>query len=274
MRSNLHRTAVIIPALILALAAMCRAEVIDLVNQTFDAPPAPAYQYGYAYAGGGNPFTDRGSLTSGAAALGAFGRDGTNGLGITADFSGLGTVAPLPDYNYSGFGGGFGTFRYDFGTNRPQGLPSTNLADYTGSIDLAAAGFNGASVPAEIQVQLQLPDDFFAPDADTNFTPFANVNIPVRVGSDFQTFNFSLDQGTLVFDNAVPAAERSFAAHAGDIGLINFNLNVDAGTAFGNDADNALHVDNVVLQVVPEPGSGLLLCAGAAVLAIRRRARR
>src|SRR3954470_14546497 len=126
-------------ALALSFASTARAQT-DIVNQNFDAPPAPGYQYGYAYAGGGNPATDRGSLTSSSSAIGAVGRSGTNGLDIGANFSGLSTVPPLPDYNYSGFGGGFGTFRYDFGTNTAQGLPSTNLRDYTGSIDLAAAG--------------------------------------------------------------------------------------------------------------------------------------
>ena len=271
MRRLLLRSVLVGPAAMLALAGATRAEVI--VNQTFDAPPAPGYQYGYAYAGGGNPFADRGSLTSSSAQLGAFGRDGTSGLGIGADFSGLGTVPPLPDYNYNGFGGGFGTFRYDFGTNTAQGLPSGNLADFTGSIDLAAAGLTASDAGAEIQVQFQLPDDFFAADADTNMTPFAQVAIPVRVGPDFQTFNFSLDQGTLTYDGGVPEAQRNFGALAGDVSLVGFNLNVDATGRFGFDADNQLLVDNVVLNAVPEPGSAAVLVGGFGTLLVRRRRR-
>jgi hypothetical protein len=273
MRRHLIRAAAVASAAVLTAASAARVNAVPLVNQNFDAPPAPAYQYAYGYAGGGNPQTDRSNLTETSAAIGGVGLDGSNGLELFADFTGLTTVAPMPDYNYSGFGGGFGTFFYDFGTNTAQGLPSGNLADYTGSIDLMIAGSNAATAPTEIQVQLQLPDDFFGPDADTNFTPFAQINIPVSVGAQYDTFNFSLDQGTLVFDAGVPAAERNFAAHFRDIGLINFNFNVDAGAAFGNDEDNFLYVDNVTLGAVPEPGSAALLL-GVLGMGLARRRRR
>ena len=270
MRRLMIRAAAVVPAALLATSA-ARADVIPLVNQNFDAPPAPAYTYPYAYAGGGNPQTDRSNLTQSSAAVGTVGLNDTNGLELFADFTGLTTVAPMPDYNYSGFGGGFGTFFYDFNTNRAQGLPSGNLADYSGSVDLMMAGSNAATAPTEIQAQLQLPDDFFGPDADTNFTPFAQINIPVAVGPQYDTYTFSLDQGTLVFDGGVPQAERNFAAHYRDIGLINFNFNVDAGAAFGNDEDNFLYVDNVTLGAVPEPGSVGLLLGGLGLCLVRRR---
>jgi len=278
MQRRTYALSLVAPVLVLAGARSARGEVVNLINQTFDAAPAPAYNYAYGYAGGGNPQTDRGNLTSASATYGNVGVEGSRALSLNGDFSQLGTVPPMPDYNYSGFGGGFGTFFYDFGTNKASGLPSPNLGDYTGHIHLAAAGISAATVPGEIQVQLQLPDDFFAPDANTDFTPFANINIPVRVGTDFQTYTFSLDQVAPQFDAGVPDAERDFAKHFRDIGLINLNFNVQASDAgAGNDADNFFYVDNVVLDAagaVPEPGSAALLLGGAGMLLTRRRARR
>ena len=258
-----------------AFAALClltapAASQAALIDQTFENPAQlPAYNYAYAYAGGGNPATDRGSLTSSRAFYDAGGVDGTRGFVVEGDFTQLSTVPPMPDYNYSGFGGGLGFFFHNFETNTPQGLPSPNLADYTGSIDLAVAGTSGTGTGGEIQVQLQVPDDFFVPDADTNFTPFANINIPVRIGTEFQNYQFSLDQVPIVWDAAVPAAERNFLAHYRDIGLINLNFNVDAGAPFGNDGGNLLLVDNVTL--LPEPRSLMLLAAGSAFCLVRRR---
>lgn len=73
------------------------------------------------------------------------------------------------------------------------------------------------------------------------------------------------------FDEAVPEAERDFAKHYQNIGLLNLNFNVDAaGGGAGNDDDNFLYVDNFVLTAVPEPGSAGLLLGGFA-LALRRR---
>ena len=89
-------------------------------------------------------------------------------------------------------------------------------------------GFNGPNVPVEVQFQIQLPDDFFAPDADTNATPFVNINIPVRVTSDFQTFEFVLDQVQAQYDANVPEANREFALHYADVNLINLDFNVQA----------------------------------------------
>jgi hypothetical protein len=264
---------VAVPALLLA-GSIAHAEVVNVVTEGFETSPLP-YNYAYGYAGGGNPPTDRGGLTSAHAIYDFVGREGSRALSLNGDFSQIATVPPLPDYNYSGFGGGFGSFLYNFETNKPLGLPSPNLSDYTGHIDLAAAGIRTATVPGEIQVQLQLPDDFFTPDDNTDFTPFANINIPVRVGTDFQTYTFSLDQVTPQFDAGVPEAERDFAKHFRDIGLINWNFNVASSDAnSGNDADNFFYVDNVVLDaanVVPEPASAALLLGGAGVLLMRRR---
>jgi len=271
MRRRKYCAVLAVSALALAAAASS-ARAVEIVNQNFDTSPAPGYQYGYTYAGGGNPAADRGSLTSSSSTIGGVGRNGGNALQVNADFSQLNTVPPLPDYNYSGFGGGFGTFLYDFAQNKALGLPSTRLADYTGSIDLRAAGLTAADAGGEIQVQLQVPDDFFAADANTDMTPFAQIAIPVRIGPDYKTYTFSLDQGTLTFDNAVPAAERDFAKHAKDISLFAFNINVDNSGAFGNDAGNELDVDNALVQAVPEPASaGLFLAAAAGLTFLRRR---
>ena len=264
---------VVAPVVALGVARGGFAEV--LINQNFNANSD--YQYAYTYAGGGNPQTVRDNLTSSRAGYDAIGVDNTRAVYANADFSQLSTVPPFPDYNYSGFGLGIGHFRMDFPNNHPFGLPSANLADYRGHISLAALGLNSGTAPTEIQMQLQLPDDFFGTDADTNFTPFVQVAIPVQVSPDFRTFNFSLDQGTLTYNDAVPAAERDFAKHIQDIGLINVNFNVDnadGNQRFGLDGDNFLIADNVFLEVVPEPSSLALVGAGLCVGLMRRRARR
>jgi hypothetical protein len=256
------------PAVAFAVAPVAGAA--ELMNQTFDNPTnAPNYQYAYAYAGGGNPATDRGSLTSSRAFFDPAGSEGSQALVLQGDFTNLGTVTPMPDYNYSGFGGGFGTFFYDFGTSTVRGLPSPVLSDYSGTVDLQVMGTSGTGTGAEIQVQLQVPDDFFVPDADTNFTPFANINIPVRVTTDLQTFEFFLDQVPIQWDANVPEVERDFERHYRNIGLINMNFNVDAGAPFGNDDNNYLIIDNVTM--VPEPGSAALLLGGLGLALSRRR---
>lgn len=268
MHRRPFRLALLAPALLMASASLAEAQV-ELVNRNFDTPAD--YQYGYAFAGGGLPQTDRSGLTSSTAGYDFVGVDDSRAFYVRGDFSELAGATPFPDYNYSGFGGGIGNFFMDWANNRPLGLPSPNPADYSGSVDLRAAGFPSGSVPTDIQFQFQVPDDFFTPDADTNATPFANINIPVRVGSEFETFTFTLDQVDVQFDEAVPEAERDFAKHYQNIGLLNLNFNVDAaGGGAGNDDDNFLYVDNFVLTAVPEPGSAGLLLGGFA-LALRRR---
>ena len=262
--------ALVAPVVALVVGPSLRAA--PLIDQTFDNTAAmPAYQYAYAYAGGGNPQTDRGNLTTSRAFFDPTGVDGSRALVFGGDFTELGTVPPLPDYNYSGFGGGFGTFYMNWDTNTPTGLPSPELADYVGSVALAVVGTSGTGTAGEIQVQLQMPDDFFGPDAGTDFDPFAQINFPVRIGTEYQTFDFALDQRPIVFDARVPEEQRDFAAMYQSIGLINMNFNVDAGAPFGNDNDNFLLVDNV--NLVPEPGSAAVLLGGLALGLTRRRRR-
>lgn len=83
-------------------------------------------------------------------------------------------------------------------------------------------------------------------------TPFANVNIPTGPGFDFFTFDFVLDQVPVQYDRAVPEAERDFARHFQNIGLLNLNYNVR-------------------LVAVPEPGSAALLLGALALGPKRRR---
>jgi hypothetical protein len=120
------------------------------------------------------------------------------------------------------------------------------------------------------ELQLQVPDDRFTQDADTNFDPFATVRFQIpAAGPNYQTFTFRLDEGMLVFDqNRVPEANRDFSAHAVDIGLLNSQFQIQSD--FGRDSDNRVFVDNVRLTVVPEPASALLLPAALAFGAARR----
>jgi len=265
-----RRCLIALVAPVVALAAGPVLRAAPLIDHTFDnTANMPGYQYAYAYAGGGNPQTGRDNLTASRVFFDPTGVDGSRALVFGGDFTGLAGVPPFPDYNYTGFGGGFGTFFMDWENNRALGLPSPNLSDYTGSVALAVLGTSGTGANAEIQVQLQMPDDFFGPDAGTDNDPFGQINIPVRVGTEYQTFDFALDQRPIVYDARVPEAQRDFAANYMNIGLIGINFNVDAGAPFGNDDDNFLLVDNVTL--VPEPGSAAVLLGGLALGLTRRR---
>ena len=126
-----HRTlrlALAAPAVMLASAWVVRAEVMDnLINRDFSTNAY--YQYRYAYAGGGNPQTDRSNLSVGTAGYDALGPEGSRAFYVKGDFTQIADAVPFPDYNYSGFGGGFGNFFMDWANNQALGLPSPNLAD-------------------------------------------------------------------------------------------------------------------------------------------------
>ena len=243
----------------------------NIVNIDFDETFA-AYTYGYDYSGGGDqggPNIDHSALSTNATSTMANGRGGGNAFTVSGDFS---QVPVNTSYNYYGIGGGLGSFRYDFPTNTTLGVPSGNLADYTFTFDLGGAGFTQAA-EAVVEVQFQVPDDRITPDANTDFDPFASVRFTIPgVGVNYETFTFKLDQGTLIFNEArVPAADRDFALHAPDIGLLNSQFQIQSN--FGPDNDNQMFVDNVRLTVVPEPASGVLLVGGLA-LGMARRPRR
>jgi hypothetical protein len=261
--------ALVAGSVLLALAAAAPAQE-ELINLTFDGPPDPGYTYPYDYSGGGNPQTDHSNLSSATASVVGGGRGGGNAFTISGDFT---NVPVMPDYNYKGIGGGLGVFRYNFETMTAQGVPSGNLADYRMTVDLAGTGFLAPPPEPVIEIQMQflLPDDYFTPDPNTDFERFAHVNFRLPPTTDYSTVTFTLDQGTLVYSDNVPADQRDFARHAPNIGLLNPNFNFDAN--FGNDADNRLSVDNVRLTVIPEPATALLLPA-AVGFGMTRRPRR
>ena len=263
----------IVPAALLAWLACAPAASAQQVmfDLTFENPANnPAFGYSYDFAGGGDPATnhDAASTSSWSFTAGG-GRDGGNAFRVSGNFS---AVPTMTQYNYKGIGGGFGVFRYNFGTNTPLGVPSGDLADFTYTADLAGAGYE-QSQSAFLEAQLFVPDDRFTTDANPDMDLFAIVRFPIPggLGINYETYTFRGDQGTLTYDARVPAGEQNFAAHAHEISLINTQVQLEA--TFGPDNDNLLLADNLRLTVVPEPASGVLLAAGLA-LAVTRRPRR
>lgn len=261
------------------LAATAAAQERKVVDQNFDTGTPPVYTYNYQYAGGrdnapapGEPQPPEENLASNATSSNVTSGFGNGGAGNALTvFGNFGNVPVKTSYNYAGFGGGFGTFFGPLNGAQPP-LPSANLADYRVSVDLQAGGLVNPTGPVNVEVQFQLPDDTFGPDGDTNNDGFFMVTRGVRVSPDYSTFTFTLDQGTLVWDGSVPAAERDIAKNLSRIGSINMNFNADSWGDWGGDDSNTLSIDNVVVSVVPEPaGMGLLLGTGVAGLALRRR---
>jgi hypothetical protein len=250
----------------------------------YEGPPDFAngyyYTYSYDYAGYGNggPNNDLG----GAPVNAAVNVEPGVGAGLSGAFvlSADATAVPVPgqpyptpadpivQYSYWGMGGGSGL--------AVQNVPtSVNLADYLITMDLRAIGMTTPTVVTEFNIEFQVPDDTLGGDPDTNgdvilgLNFFASDGKAFLVGADFATFAITLDLHTSIGAGSL----LTFEQYGSMLTNINVNIATNNGAGeFGLDSGNALIVDNLMIEQIPEPATtGLFAFLGVGWSMLRRR---
>lgn len=177
-----------------------------------------------------------------------------------------GTVSSLDGFYFIG-GGEFAVFADD---GNP--LPSSDPADYTFYIDVKVTG-NSIPTPVPFTVY-QFNDNYDTEqgedgNGDTVVNGAENWNstlAPVLVdGAGYVTSSYTLDSGAIGADSGVttPTFDPTVS--------LQWRFAFGAGE-FGFDGGNSLHIDNIRLEVVPEPASMALLGVGGLMMMLRRRA--
>lgn len=142
-----------------------------------------------------------------------------------------------------GTGAGAPLFRAD---SDPALFVSGDRADYILTFDARAEGLLEGQTAANAEWQAQ----FYRKDESSQDVNMLQVNLGFQPTSEWQTFTFKLDQGSL----GANTTEADFAQYHGETTDIRFNVNMhEPFNAFGNDGDNALYIDNVKLEVVDHP---------------------
>lgn len=148
---------------------------------------------------------------------------------------------------FAGFASWWGT---GFGMPLPWGsdplvFNSMDLADYILSFDARVEGLAADQTNANCQMELRLNSSAASP------TRILQKNIPYQPGSNWTHFVFTLEAGSF-------AENTSYTTFTNGIVLgisgIEFNQNQDAPTRFGPDADNAIYMDNIKLEVLQYAG--------------------
>lgn len=228
------------------------------------------YQFGYTYAGYGDPNAGNVDLSSGTSqitevAIGA-GVSGTSALRTTMDASTAGTQLPANrTYDYLGFASAANS-------GFAQPLPSGQLADYKLTLSARAEGFAAGvtNSTGELYLSISAPDGTLGvSDGNADLLIGLRFSSGVALSEAFQSSSLELALGT-VADGSIANFTDFYAA----ANQVTYVVTPDAaGNRFGFDVGNAVIVDDITLTVVPEPASALLFaCSGLLFAGTRRRA--
>jgi hypothetical protein len=200
---------------------------------TFDANAGSPWSYGYFYANNG-----LGTYDTQRSFYFPEDTDLTNAV-----FSHAFDITDLAGTTGWGTGAGAPLFRAD---TDPALFVSGDRGDYILTFDAKAAGLAEGQTSANGEMQLQ----FYRKDENGQDQNFLQVNLPFQPTADWKTFSFNLVDGSLG-NNSLDA---DFAAHYTEITDLRFNMNFhEPFNAFGYDADNAVYIDNVKLDVIARP---------------------
>ena len=139
------------------------------------------------------------------------------------------------------YGVGFGAPQYQ-PNNDPALFTSTNRGDYIFSFDARVEGLSaGKTTAANAEMQVQFMNSAQTPNN------ILQVNLPFSPGTTWAHFTFQLDEGNLGADTS----DKTFANGYTGITALQFNVNLHLPSdSFDFDADNAILVDNLVLEVI------------------------
>jgi hypothetical protein len=205
-----------------------------LANTTFDADGPAGWAYGYFYGDNGlgvyEP-VDR-------AYYEPQDTDQTNAVCRFAfDLSAL--------TGNNNFGVGFGGPQFQPNAD-PALFVSTNREDYIFSFDARVEGLRPDRTTGNATMQVQ-----FMNDAQTPHN-ILQVNLPFTPGANWTRFTFHLDEGSLGSDTS----DKTFTQGRDGITSLQFNVDLyGPSDAFGFDADNAVLLDNLTLNVVARDAS-------------------
>ena len=143
----------------------------------------------------------------------------------------------------TGYGAGTGGPLHRTETD-PAAFVSGDRANYIFTFDARAEGLEpGQTGNGQMEVQFYIP-------GETDVQKVLQVNIPFAPTSEWKTFSFPLDEGSLSGDSN----EASFETNHTSTSEVRFNVNFhEPHSRFGYDVDNALYLDNVKLEVIDKP---------------------
>lgn len=227
-KRNITARFILAVALLASLNLSALGDTTNLISlTTFDEGGLPVFTYPYSYSWG---YADPGPNGANSVSTYAQPPDLTT-YDLMFIFDGT-DYSPVPSGGAYGFGFGGGL---NWGWD-PSVFISTNLEDYIFSFDGRVEGLLPAASTADGEVQVRF-------DADT--TMLLQINKTYGFGSNWTHYAFTLDQGAIgggtladFVNNLSAITQPRFA--------VNFHL---PDSAFGFDADNAVHVDNLKLEV-------------------------
>lgn len=132
--------------------------------------------------------------------------------------------------------------------NDPAAFISVDPADYILSFDTRVEGLTPEQTTGNCTMEFRL---------GTGGTDWVMVKaLPYQPGSNWTHYVFHLDEGSWIAADGTQSSLEKFtnAVIAGTITLVQFNQNQDKPTAFGPDADNAILMDNIKLEVLQYSG--------------------